>query len=244
MPLYNRERMVGSALRSLLRPAEAADLEVIVVDDGSSDGSAAAVRSIGRQDGRVRLVSQAHAGVTVARNRGLRELHRDAKLVTFLDSDDISPAGRIARDLKYFRNDRDLDVVYGRMMLVDAIDDGRLLPAEGCRSVTVRGVSLSAGIFRRQWCDRLGGFDEEFAGAEDTDFLFRLFELSPKTLLTDTVSVIYRRHAGNLTKQTELMRRSVMLALHKSIKRRRADPGLAPLKDIFDINALRDVRWL
>jgi glycosyltransferase involved in cell wall biosynthesis len=244
IPLFNREVFIRPAIRSLLDQSDAAELDIIVVDDGSTDRSAAVVREIAARHPAVRLVSQSNQGVTAARNTGLANLRPDTALVTFLDSDDICPAGRIAAELDRFDKDPSLDVTYGLMTLTDHIDDDRLMPAEGSRTVTVRGVSLSAGIFRKECFARLGGFDMAFGAAEDADFLFRLFEQRPRFILSDTVAVYYRRHGGNLTKEKTGLRRDLMLAIHKSVKRRRANPELASLDKIFDINALLGVEWI
>jgi glycosyltransferase involved in cell wall biosynthesis len=244
IPLYNRERMIGPALRSLLRQADAADLDIIVVDDGSSDDGPALVQAMAVTSPMIKLIRQEHRGVTAARNTGLRHLQRDSTLVTFLDSDDISPLGRFAAELPQFRNEPRLDFTYGLMTLVENIDDEILAPAAGSKVVTVRGVSLSAGIFRRECFEWLGGFDETFSSAEDADFLFRLFEQSRHFVLSDTVAVLYRRHAGNLTKNKTDLRRQLMLAIHKSVKRRRLNPSLASLDHIFDMNRLLGVEWL
>jgi glycosyltransferase involved in cell wall biosynthesis len=244
IPLFNREGFIVPAIRSILNQSDAAELDIVVVDDGSTDRGAAVVAEIAARHPAVRLMSQANQGVTAARNAGLAELRPDTTLVTFLDSDDISPAGRIAAELDLFDKRPDLDLTYGLMTLTDRIDDDRLMPAAGSRTVTVRGVSLCAGIFRREWFARLGGFDMAFGAAEDADFLFRLFEQRPRFILSDTVAIYYRRHEGNLTKQKAAIRRDLMLAIHKSVKRRRANPELASLDHIFDMNALLGVKWL
>ena len=96
MPVYNREVFVGAALRSLLRQRDAAELDIIVVDDGSTDGSADVVRSMIDEVPCIRLFQQENTGVTRARNRGLNLLKPETELVSFLDSDDISPAAASA----------------------------------------------------------------------------------------------------------------------------------------------------
>ncbi|TQL66596.1 CDP-glycerol glycerophosphotransferase [Nocardioides albertanoniae] len=86
MPIYNVEQWVGAALDSILTQSLHA-LEVIVVDDGSPDGSADVVRQIARRDPRVRIVTKENGGLGAARNTGLE--HIRGEYVAFADSDDI-----------------------------------------------------------------------------------------------------------------------------------------------------------
>jgi hypothetical protein len=164
--------------------------------------------------------------------------------VTFLDSDDVVAEGRFCAELGHFSENPGLDFTYGLMTLVDSIDDEALAPAEGCQAVTVRGLALSSGIYRRKWFSKLGGFDLEFDVAEDADFLFRLFEQSPHGLLTDTVATFHRRHPGNLSRNKASIRRGLMLAIHKSVDRRRRDPTLSAIDRIFEMEALLGMRGL
>src|SRR5215213_5732646 len=83
LPTYERREVVGDAIRSVLAQSFS-DFELIVVDDGSTDGTD---KSLPRPDPRVRYVWQANAGVAAARNRGL-ELAR-APIAAFIDSDDV-----------------------------------------------------------------------------------------------------------------------------------------------------------
>ena len=238
IPVFNRENYVGSALRSLLRQRDAADLDIIVVDDGSTDGTAAAVRQIMGDTANVRYAAQSNMGVTKARNAGLRLLLPETEFVTFLDSDDISPEGRFEKDLAHFKTDPSLDLTYGLMTLVDQIDEARLAILPGREGITVRGVSLTTAIFRRSTIEPLNGFDEEFVQAEDLDFLLRLFERRPRYVLSDTVAILYRQHGGNMTRGREEMRRELLKAMLRSAQRRRRDPTLGGIPPIFDLRNL------
>lgn len=240
MPAYNRERYIVSALRSLLRQRDAADLDIIVIDDGSTDGTADAVRAMMGETSCIRLFRQANMGVSKARNSGLRQLLPQTELVSFLDSDDISPAGRFKADLACFAADPGLDLTYSLMMLVDGIDDEALEPAAGCRSMMLRGLSLSAGIFSRKLIDRTGVFDEEFRQSEDTDYLLRVFESGPRYTLPDTVAIYYRRHPGNATREQGVPVREYLRAIHKSMRRRKADPSLHQVEGIFELKSPAD----
>jgi glycosyltransferase involved in cell wall biosynthesis len=244
MPIHNREFFVKAALRSLLGQRDAADLDIIVIDDGSTDGSAEAVRSMMAETGCIRLFRQENTGVTRARNSGLRQLRPETELVSFLDSDDVSPAGRFKADVALFQKDSRLELTYSRIMLVDSLDDETLQPAADSNTITLRGIHLSASIFSRRLIDRIGVFDEDFVQAEDTDYLLRSFEIGPRYLLPDTLALYYRRHAGNMTRQADVQSREFMRAVYKSMKRRRANPSLKPIEGIFELKKLADWQFI
>ncbi len=84
IPLYNKELQIAQTLQSVLNQSFQ-DFEIVVVDDGSNDSSAEAVRSV--HDPRIRLIEQSNSGVSAARNRGIAEAKYD--LVAFLDADDL-----------------------------------------------------------------------------------------------------------------------------------------------------------
>lgn len=85
IPLHNKQEFIGATLRSACHQAGGSDVEVIVIDDGSTDESAARVSEFG--DRRIRLIQQPNAGVAAARNRGIQEA--SGEWVVFLDADDI-----------------------------------------------------------------------------------------------------------------------------------------------------------
>lgn len=236
VPVYNRERYVGSTLRSILRQRDDADLDIIVIDDGSSDGSAEIVRAFINEGAPIRLHSQPNAGVTRARNAGLARLPADAELVSFVDSDDISPAGRFAADLVHFEADPSLELTYSFMRTVDLMDDEKLEPAAGCDERVFRGIHLSCGIYRRSLIERIGVFDEDLAQAEDTDFLFRIFEQHARHVFPETVALYYRQHPDSLMSNRAEVRREFLRACHKSMVRRRRDPTLGNLRDLIKVD--------
>jgi glycosyltransferase involved in cell wall biosynthesis len=226
MPVFNRERHVEVAIRSLLRHRPAVDIDILVVDDGSTDGSARVVQELQQHHDCIRLVRHENRGVSAARNTALQNLHPEAAFVSFLDSDDVSAAGRYVNDLGHFANDPSLGLVYSRLTIVQDIDPATHLPPPDGHLATVRGINLAAGTFRRNVIETVGVFDESLSIGEDLDFLLRVFELGIRFRLSDEVAMFYRRHAGNMTSDDLKVRRGVMHALMKSAKRRAANPAL------------------
>lgn len=98
VPLYNVEEYLGECLDSLAGQTMA-DLEVVMVDDGSTDGSADVALKFSRRDPRFRLIRQKNAGLGAARNAGAGQAHPDAEFLAFVDSDDVVPEAAFARML-------------------------------------------------------------------------------------------------------------------------------------------------
>ena len=241
VPTYNRAPFLPHALRSILKQKDAADLDILVVDDGSTDETREILSKLSAEEPCIRIIATENQGVAAARNIGLTNLLPETELITFLDSDDLMPAGRIAADIVHFRQDATLDMTYGRMLVVESLDYEALTPIHGCRRADIRSIHLASGIYRRALLDRVGLVDEAFVQAEDTDYILRLFDSLPNYRLTETYCLYYLRHAGNMTKRIEESRKFFMLALHKSVQRRRANPLLGSRKLEFDVKALGEV---
>lgn len=243
MPAYNRAATLPLAIASLL--AQRADaglaeigLDIVVVDDGSQDETPQVLAELASRHPEIRVLRQDNAGVSAARNAGLAALLPETTLVSFLDSDDISPAGRFAADLPLFAADPDLALTYGRMMQVDAIDPAAMAPAEGARQADICSIQLACAIYRRALIDRIGFFDAVLRQAEDTDYLLRTFEIDASWRQTDTLCVYYLRHPGNITRDRAEMRRGFAAAVVRSLRRRRADPSLRLKTPAFDAQEL------
>jgi glycosyltransferase involved in cell wall biosynthesis len=240
---YNAAPFIGSALGSLLRQRDAAQLDIIVVDDGSTDGTGEIARKIAAEAPEVRVITTTNGGVAAARNRALDAVAPDTDLLNWLDADDLSPAGRFARDIRHFTDDPELDFHYGRMrMFRDAAPDG-LSPDLNGRYADLRGIQFGAALMRPRLAAAIGRYDDRLVQAEDTDFLFRMFQLRPKMLISDDICVYYRRHGGNITNRTtesSSYYRRVILA-HA---RRLAAGGVAVPRGFFDARrVIEEIDW-
>jgi glycosyltransferase involved in cell wall biosynthesis len=213
IPAYNRERLIGDALAS----AYAQDyepIEVIVVDDGSTDKTRNVVESF---DPRVRYVHQQHLGVSPARNRGLAEAK--GELIAFLDSDDLWTEGSLSYRVQQLIDNSGTEIVYGKTRVQNMVDATRLRRyADG---EAVHHPCFSSMLIRRSAFEKVGGIDEAFDHSEDIDWVCRANEKQIVTLRTDYVVLEYRIHGGNMTSDIGENRGFLFRALKQSLDRRR-----------------------
>lgn len=228
VPAHNREHLIADALASLQSQAEV-DVDIIVVDDGSTDGTANRVRSISAADLRVRLIEIPHGGVTGARNAGVRVARGD--FVTFLDSDDLCAPDRLSRQAGKLDRRPDVTAVVGHTCWFDKITPD--FQRAGSMWYRRTDPVLSSAMFRRTIFDQFGMFDESLDYAEDMDFFFRLFEADVRILVEVEIATYYRMHSGNMTKNEAAMYKGLLRAYHKSIESRRRSGGRPRLNVFF-----------
>ena len=216
MPVRNGARFIAEGVASALAEIGAGD-ELIVIDDGSTDATAAIVAAYA--DPRVKLISTPPHGVSAARNRGLAEAR--GEFIAFLDHDDLWPPGRHAALLAALDQDASADSVCGRLRVkyepgsvrsaAYVAMDGQLFP---------NGL-LSPSLFRRAIIDRVDGFAEQMTQGEDTDFLARLRAAGMRVALIERDAIIYRRHDANATNQVGEARAGRFEVLRRKLQRDR-----------------------
>lgn len=172
MPCWNREDLIGQAIESV-RAQTWRNWELVVVDDGSTDGSEAVIGRCGA-DPRIRCIRQNHGGVSAARNRGLAESR--GAIIAYLDSDNVWYPGYLAAVARIFAAEPDTECAYGAMLHEGARAGRRSLrfrPFD--RSVLREGnyIDLSAFSHRRELVDRYGGFDPALTRLVDWDLILR-----------------------------------------------------------------------
>lgn len=201
IPTYNYGALVARAAASALREAEVA--EVIVVDDGSTDDTSERLAALARFDaaGRLRVVRQANAGPSAARNHGLR-LAR-GEWVALLDADDYWYAGKSARQLAQLREYSGAVLAFAGVDVEssDGLRRRRLPPRAGPVSreaLLVENVVPSPTVLvRRAAALAAGGFDEARRHGEDWELWLRLTETGPAVALREAWAC-YRDHANGL----------------------------------------------
>ena len=197
IPTRNRRRFLERAVADALRQQDV-DLEVVVVDDGSSDPDA--VGGLDGLDPRLRLVRHDRKrGVAAARNTGIREAR--GRWLAFLDDDDRWAPHKLRVQLR-IAGEHDAAWVYAGALTIDA--DSRILFAtkpEEATDMKERANPVPGGcsnvIARADLVRRVGGFDEELALIADWDLWIRLADSAPPALC-DELLVAYRRHPENM----------------------------------------------
>lgn len=199
MPAYNAERFIRQAIDSVLNQTYP-DVELIVVDDGSTDGTAAVALSYGD---RLRYVRQENARQAAARNLGLSLAAGD--LIAFLDADDAWLPEKLEKQVALWESRPELGLVGCSTRLIDeqgrALRDCRANLRGGClRKILLReyegaGVGSTALVPRGVF-DAVGDFDPALPPCEDSDFLWRVASRYPLNFV-DEPQVLYRQHGEN-----------------------------------------------
>lgn len=219
VPVRNGAAFLAEALASITAQQHA-PLEIIVIDDGSTDASP----EIATQTTGVRCVRQPPGGVAAARNRGLAEAR--GEIIAFLDADDLWPAGRLARQLAAFAAAPELAIVQGRIQCLRRAAGGAFAPyLEPCFY-----FNLGAALFRRGVFERVGIFDPALAFCEDADWFLRARELAVPCVQQPEIALFYRRHGANMTAGKSVAELGFPRVLKRALDRRRQSGRTAPVE--------------
>jgi glycosyltransferase involved in cell wall biosynthesis len=229
IPVYNRPYLVVEAISSIQRQSDV-DVEILVVDDGSTDRTVEVVRRLSEADKRVRLICSKHSGPAAARNIGVAAARGD--FLTFLDSDDLCPKGRIRRQIDKLESRFEVFAVVGAILGFDALDAaGEPVPAPV--HIPYHNAALHSATFRTQEFRSFGPLDEALAFAEDVDFFLRLLEANVRLILEREVASYYRFHRTNMVRDLHARQQGYLQAYARSIRRRREMCLKAPLRGFF-----------
>jgi glycosyltransferase involved in cell wall biosynthesis len=224
IPTYNCASFLPDAVASI-RMQRYEPLEIIVVDDGSTDQTEDVARAL--EGAELRYLRQENRGPAAARNAGLAVARGD--VIGFLDADDLWPAHKVARQLEVLIEDPAADVVHGRtqaLVLVAVAADGarRFEPFAEPWYAT----QLGSALYRREIYARVGGFDPALEPSEDFDWFLRAREGGAKVVRTPETALLYRFHTSNLTRGAGSL--NLLTTIKRSLDRRRgrAEPVREP----------------
>jgi len=211
IPVFNAERFVGEAIRSVLAQ-EGAEVEISVVDDGSSDGSAAVAEGFGKA---VRLVRSEHGGIGSARNRGVDEAA--GEVVAFLAADDVWAPGKLAAQMAALKERGGPDLVFGMMQQfrggpgAPRRPDGDVAP----------GYFAGAMLTRLETFRRVGPFTTEWRVGEFVDWYARAQDLGLRSAMLEQVVLWRRLHDSNTARMSAGGQQDFVNVVRAALQRRR-----------------------
>ena len=228
MPVRNGGRFLEPAVRSIL-DQELRDLELVVVDDGSTDDSPRVLQRLAAADPRVRVLTGPATGLVAALNQGCAAAR--APLVARMDADDLSLPPRLARQCAAMDADPELVLLGTGVRYVDEHDrplHTRILPQDDAslRRTLERSVPFthSAVVMRRSAFERAGGYRAALRHAEDHDMWLRLAEHGRLGNLPEAL-VLYRIHSGQvMVSDPRGSALSSLLSVHSARVRRSGQP--------------------
>lgn len=220
VPMYNSADTIYETLKSVIEQTYD-DLDIVVVDDGSTDDSVVKVQTLQAQDARIRIISQQNAGVATARNMGVRET--EAPYLAFLDADDLWAPNKIEAQMRLLPDGGDPALVWCWYVHINGSGvaaaptkqhngQGNALEALCAFNIVGNGSSM---LMHKDVFNRTGGFEpglraQQAQGAEDYLFALRAAEHFPFKVV-ERYLVGYRVTEGNMSANTVRMWKSLNL---------------------------------
>lgn len=227
IPLYNKKPFIGQAIRSALGQSTP-PIEVLIVDDGSVDGGRELVEELAASAGgeRIRLVAQANAGVSAARNRGIAEAR--GEFVAFLDADDWWAPGFLDGALAALAANPDSGAAFGAVTEHSSRGERSLMPAYDKPVVIAdypawfmrhrgHGLWSSNTVARRSLVLRCGGFPLGLQNGEDTDTWFRLSFQAPVVYAPAALAYYRIEDEDSLSKRFKAVEPRVIQTLQEAL---------------------------
>jgi glycosyltransferase involved in cell wall biosynthesis len=214
VPVFNTGRFVADTIRSILAQ-DLRDLELIVIDDGSTDDSPRILRELAATDSRVRLVCRENKGLVATRNEMLQMARGEFLAVN--DSDDLSQPDRLSRQVKFLRENPEVVVVGGAFDMID--DAGRYLttlcpPRDDAaiqKSLLSGHCSIchSCGMMRASAVRQVAGYDSHFTYSHDLELWLRLGEVGRLANLQWPSVVRFRLHENSISETKRHQQRAL-----------------------------------
>jgi glycosyltransferase involved in cell wall biosynthesis len=219
LPVYNGERFLAEAIDSVLAQTRP-ELELLAIDDGSTDASADILADFAARDPRVIVMTQANAGVTAARNAGIAGSR--GNYIAFLDQDDRWTPDALALHLAALAANPGLGYTLAHQVcfLEPGAEEPEWFKLQQL-DAPVAGYLPGALCARRDTFDRIGPFDERFTISSDADWFARARDAGIAMQLLPEATLQRRIHDVNQSRHAEVIQQELFQLLAESIRRKR-----------------------
>ena len=243
VPVFDGERYLAEALDSILAQSHRR-LEILVADDGSTDGTADVLRAYGD---RIRWLRQPHAGAPAARNLGLS--HARGEFIAFLDADDVWHREKLSRQMARFaaRPDLDLCVTHIRSFWIEELRGEAERFADHPLAQAQPGYVTVTMLARRALFERVGDFNATLTVGDPMEWFVRAAEMGARMELLPETLVYRRMHRSNLSwesdgarRMTGAMQSAILRVVKQSLDRRRSAGGAVRAYDFPDAPSASD----
>lgn len=205
MPVYNAERYLAQAVKSILDQTFT-DFELLIIDDGSTDGSRAILEHYAARDPRIRLVSRPNTGYVVALNEMIAMAR--GEFLARMDADDVARPDRLEHQVAFLSEHPEVVCVGGWIQLIDAASRRLTCQQTPTDDASLQDLALQGGMpmghptlmYRRRDVEAIGGYRPEFMPAEDVDLILRIGERGQLAALPRVV-IDYRLHNQSISEQ-------------------------------------------
>ncbi len=241
IPAYNAGAFIDASVGSALNQSMG-DLEVIVVNDGSTDDMADRLRAW--NDPRLSVITQANQGLASALNAGIRAAR--GTYIGFLDADDLWLPSKLERHIQVHQERPDIDITFSWVDAIDVCGKPVRIPCPRWRgTVSLAQLladymirTMSAVVIRRVAAEHAGGFDSTLVRCVDLEFFLRAALLRPNNICAiPEVLTLYRRHDRQRTRDWRRMLQGWNQVL--SSIRQRAPEATAKVERVASSNMLR-----
>ncbi len=216
IPAFNMDRYLAQAIESVLAQTYRAT-EIIVVDDGSMDGTADVARSF---SGTVRYFYQPNGGCGAARNTGV--LMAQGSFLAFLDSDDLWRKEKLSKQMEVLQSDGDVDMVFGHVSHFYSEDlDQSTREKLVCPARKMPGYIAGTLLIRREAFLRVGLFDDHLQVGEFLDWYGKAKDEGFKNVMLPEEVMKRRIHSGNLVTLKRHSHTDYIRVLRAALDRRR-----------------------
>ena len=202
IPVYNCELYIAQAIESVLNQTYT-DYEIIVINDGSTDNTHQVLQPYMKK---IRYFSQENKGLSATRNQGIKMAK--GKLISLLDADDLFLYYKLQEQVAIFEAEPSIGLVQSGWRLVnekgEKIEDVKPWHKSPELDLVTwlkwKATNPSGMMFRKEWLERVNGFNEDLRRLEDFDIVIRLALAGCQATWFPKVAVCYRQHRGNMTR--------------------------------------------